>query len=103
MSLRHRKPGSSIPQPTTAVSVAIDGLSLHGLSLSPARAERVRAALATELSSLVAIHGTEALTGRPPATAPPALRIRAADSPESIARALAQRLMRLGAEREVAR
>ena len=76
------------------VNVAIDSVVLHGLPVRRADAERIRVALAAELSA----HWSpgEIANLRQRMSAPLELRIRESDSPEAIARALANALMRAG-------
>jgi hypothetical protein len=71
-----------------SVEVMIDALVLHGLRLSPAQAERVRAALAAELAARLAGEDAAVVLARA-AGGVPQVCIGAGDSPEAIARALA--------------
>ena len=96
MSLRPRvaeTPPTTPPTRAAApVEIAIDSVVLHGLPLKQSDADRVRVALVAELTAhwnLAEIANLEQRLSQPLQ-----VRLRATDSPEAIARALASALTR---------
>lgn len=95
MSLRPRiavpQAGAAAPPLAPPAQVAIDSVVLRGLPLKRTDAERVRTALLSELSARWTVAEIASLEHR---SGPlPEIRIRATDTPETIARALANALM----------
>ncbi|WP_010584686.1 hypothetical protein [Schlesneria paludicola] len=82
---------ASAPANRPSAQVVIDSVVLHGLPLKRSDADRVRMALVSELSARWTVAELTRLEHRSQQL--PEIRIRATDTPESIARALANALM----------